>query len=442
MISREANDNVARLVSLEFNRLLEKQKKRGKGEKKPYLTLDQVLEFKLLPDTFNHLTFDHVSVLFLLDSDHDGRFILDNFVAFADLCYSVQKVYNPNDFILQLRGYCVHALWRFLSHVGGVEEFERWIVELLSKNHRLRRFQSAPGTLFVSSHSARIFHRILDMWQTGGNDFQSFYYASQRLGEKANQQPLDNERLDDFISVSAVRAWARHYLLGFMEMMRRLDIPATMPLIPPLAPALDPHKCCRHCSKAVVEGHNASTSSHSSVECDTASPPKTRGRSPPRYTQTGRRRRATISGPSAPRLQDLSMPHPTRESRSPPPRMVIPKRVPLAALNAYHKTRPSLPAGTLAPRPQSPLHSSAAPLSFSYTGPRSPDLRAFRSLTPPPRGSPLRQSLQPLRTLVPGSASRSTSPPARRAPLKRSQSMVHNPVRVRIRPGSLPAAPP
>ncbi len=60
-----------------------------------------------------------------LSSDRDGRFTLDNILAFADLARSRARVYAPYEFQAQMQGFCTLAMWRWVADAGPAA-FANW----------------------------------------------------------------------------------------------------------------------------------------------------------------------------------------------------------------------------------------------------------------------------------------------------------------------------
>eukprot|EP00891_Asterochloris_glomerata_P009664 jgi/Astpho2/9664/Aster-x1595 len=68
----------------------------------------------------------HLGVLWVLDSNHDGRVSLEELETLADLARKRSRCYQPHEFQSQMQGYCTLKLWQAMSREGGKEAFVDW----------------------------------------------------------------------------------------------------------------------------------------------------------------------------------------------------------------------------------------------------------------------------------------------------------------------------
>ena len=71
----------------------------------------------------------HLGVLWVADSDRDGRVDLPELLAFADLCAACAREYPPHQFESLVHGRCALRLWEEARE--SPESFADWFVALL-----------------------------------------------------------------------------------------------------------------------------------------------------------------------------------------------------------------------------------------------------------------------------------------------------------------------
>ena len=173
----------------------------------------------------------HLGVLWVADSDRDGRVDLPELLAFADLCAACAREYPPHQFESLVHGRCALRLWEEARESPA--GFADWFVALLrgaggaaagdAAGERGERGGAGAGGLgsgFVSRDAVELAHGLLGVLPAHGVGFQEFFDLLQREGEDRQLLDLRDEGLDDVVPVEVVRDFAAQVLQGFTEMFR------------------------------------------------------------------------------------------------------------------------------------------------------------------------------------------------------------------------------
>ncbi|CAL8472062.1 g11604 [Coccomyxa elongata] len=205
-----ANSNLTRCIEDEFQRLV----KQGRN----YLVLEEVLALRLPPSSWA-VDPSHLGVLFTVDSNHDGRFTLEELLSFVDLARQRSRCYQPYEFQAQMQGFCTLQLWKTTSLGGGSAKFVDWMSRLLMENMPTRRFAHCPEEVYLNRDTIETLYHLLSVKETQGMDFQRFLDLLQRVGEENGSMELGSEELDDWLPLTVVRDFIASLNSGMLKVM-------------------------------------------------------------------------------------------------------------------------------------------------------------------------------------------------------------------------------
>ena len=208
-------DYIKPLISSEFIRV--------KTESlRDYLKLSEVLQIKA-PEEIS-INFYHISTLFTLDEDKDGRFTLQDLENYAAFCDSKQKEYKPHELQSMLQAACTLIMWENVCTEEGQNDFEAWIGRVLYENEPVEEFECKPGIPFISKYTLLHLFEILNVKATHGIEFQMFFDLLQRVAEEAGLMSIENAEIDDFIPLSVCQSFARFFIEGFVRLVDQLGV--------------------------------------------------------------------------------------------------------------------------------------------------------------------------------------------------------------------------
>lgn len=208
-------DYIKPLISSEFFRVKTEASR-------DYLKLSEVLKIRAPEDI--SINFYHISTLFKLDGDKDGRFTLVDLEEYASFCDSKQKEYKAHELQAMLQGACTLILWQSVCTEEGQNDFEAWIGRLLYENEPVEEFECKPGIPFISKYTMLHLFEILNVKATHGIEFQMFFDLLQRVAEEAGLMGIENSELDDFVPLAVCQNFSRHFIEGFVRLMDQLGV--------------------------------------------------------------------------------------------------------------------------------------------------------------------------------------------------------------------------
>lgn len=109
------------------------------------MTLSDILMVSL-PDDYI-FNFHHLGTLFCLDNNKDGRFSLEDLLAFSEEALStIKKVSKQHESNAQLQAHCTLKLWTAVCGDEAKEaDFEAWLSRLLYENtNGVKMFDECP----------------------------------------------------------------------------------------------------------------------------------------------------------------------------------------------------------------------------------------------------------------------------------------------------------
>ena len=106
-VANQSEEHLHNLVEKEFNA--------KKGRKKDYMVLKEILKLKFLDDL--SINMFHLGNLYSLDADKDGRFSLQDFIAFSSLALQQIKKYKPYEVPSQIQAFCTLQLWKVSIYI-------------------------------------------------------------------------------------------------------------------------------------------------------------------------------------------------------------------------------------------------------------------------------------------------------------------------------------
>mmetsp|Transcript_14550 Transcript_14550/g.17627 ORF Transcript_14550/g.17627 Transcript_14550/m.17627 type:complete len:218 (+) Transcript_14550:206-859(+) len=202
------NSNLKRCITEEYDRV--------RDPSREYLILRELLTFRV-PNLIQ-LDLSHTGVLFVLDRGATGQFQLGDLLAFYDTCADRAKLYRPHEFQAYIQGYCSLQLWSSVATPEGKQNFTNWFGALVLNNEKeVHTFEEHTGVTFVTRDTLQIIYEILNVTETHGMDFQSFFDLLQRVGEEKGTMDLENEALDDYAPLDVIEDFAGKFIGGFRE---------------------------------------------------------------------------------------------------------------------------------------------------------------------------------------------------------------------------------
>eukprot|EP00899_Mesostigma_viride_P008209 jgi/Mesvir1/1738/Mv21190-RA.1 len=209
------NSTVRKLLEDEFNRVKDKDK--------DFLVLDQLIQLHLPVD--KKVDLSHLAVIYMLDANHDGRILLAELYAFADMVAEQSKRWGPHEFESQMQGFCTLQLWRMVAWEEKKDAFLQWMMRLLCANCRDQlEVPGYPGTIFLSRKSVQTLHGVLQVHDMNGMDFQSFFDLLQRMAEEQGMMLLEDAELDDVVPLPVVHFFMASFIDGFRKFMPELEL--------------------------------------------------------------------------------------------------------------------------------------------------------------------------------------------------------------------------
>jgi hypothetical protein len=153
---------------------------------------------------------------------HDGKFTLEDLLAFSLLCRQRAHYQSFPSFeaSAHLQGYCSLRLWQALCAPDGHESFANWICTMLVENSpERRRFWRYGAHQYLHVDTLEALHALLRAQETVGAERQAFYDLLQRVGEERRLMDVDDEELDDWVPLGVLKEFALGLARGAARLM-------------------------------------------------------------------------------------------------------------------------------------------------------------------------------------------------------------------------------
>eukprot|EP01100_Stratorugosa_tubuloviscum_P012425 TRINITY_DN590_c0_g3_i2.p1 TRINITY_DN590_c0_g3~~TRINITY_DN590_c0_g3_i2.p1 ORF type:complete len:238 (-),score=81.83 TRINITY_DN590_c0_g3_i2:89-802(-) len=207
-------------------------------EPKPnYIILDQVLamnEYSTYATDFSHL-----GTLYILNSDKNGKFTLEDFHKFLKLAAAREPKWRSRDFKSQLMAYCTLQMWKQVKSKGD-EYFAKWFCRLFVENTisnipAVRYSRSSPNTFYFLSESIEKIHKLLNLKTFYGISSLNFFVMLQQA-DRERAQKIENSqtkrgqkrnRRNNLIHVDIINRFACDFINGFTNLLAELGFEAS-----------------------------------------------------------------------------------------------------------------------------------------------------------------------------------------------------------------------
>src|SRR3990167_9820968 len=104
----------------EFERVRQLDKDRD------YIVLDQVLQIENTKWESFPIDFTHLGTLFVLDKERNGKFTLNNFLEFSEICKKREEIHLRHDFKTHIQAYLTLCMWSVVAKNNGEDIFVEW----------------------------------------------------------------------------------------------------------------------------------------------------------------------------------------------------------------------------------------------------------------------------------------------------------------------------
>eukprot|EP00003_Mantamonas_plastica_P032957 TRINITY_DN91_c0_g5_i2.p1 TRINITY_DN91_c0_g5~~TRINITY_DN91_c0_g5_i2.p1 ORF type:complete len:341 (-),score=107.03 TRINITY_DN91_c0_g5_i2:472-1494(-) len=182
------------------------------------ICVEELIQFQDFYDY--HIDFQHIGVLWVLDSRKRGIFDREDLFNFVELVNQNDDFGVENEFQWRFQSFCTVKLW-YDVEVEEQEGFDEWLTKVVTAPFKIREYRDYPNVRFVSSDALRLLHRILDIGTTSYG-FQEFLDLAQQTAEEKNMQKLEDEYLDDVIPVDIIRVFSENFLTGMCSLMKEI----------------------------------------------------------------------------------------------------------------------------------------------------------------------------------------------------------------------------
>lgn len=173
-----------------------------------------------------HIRMNHIGNLFLLDTDKDGRFTLQDFEEFAVYCRDEKENFKLYEFSFQLQARSTLKMWNSLQN-GSDGDFKAWIGRLLHESCDRKSF-SIPSNLllveFVGIEAVNLLYEIMEMKMLKSFTVQNFLHLLQQAAEEADLMPLEDIKLDNMVPLCICQNFAEEFLVGFSTLFKEIGL--------------------------------------------------------------------------------------------------------------------------------------------------------------------------------------------------------------------------
>jgi hypothetical protein len=111
------------------------------------------------PSTID-IDFTHVGVLYMIDSNTDGRFTLAEVLEFSEFCERKRRLYKPHELQTRIEGLCTLKMWHDVLQHGQLF-LERWLMKLVVEIAPAKTFENYPGISYVSRDGLLPLYKVL-----------------------------------------------------------------------------------------------------------------------------------------------------------------------------------------------------------------------------------------------------------------------------------------
>lgn len=210
----ELDDGHKELIEEEFNKV-------KRDESRDYLVVSEVI--KMNPPDDYAVKLSHISNLFVLDGNKDGRFTLEELYKFAEYCRDEGAKFKGYEFPFQLQAQSTLLMWKQLNH-GTEDDFAAWIGRIIYENSGVEYFKIGPGIAFVNIESVKLLYDLIGMHMLKSFSLQDFFNLLQHAAEESNLMPLESKELDNYIPLSICQDFAKEFLLGFSKLFKDIGL--------------------------------------------------------------------------------------------------------------------------------------------------------------------------------------------------------------------------
>mmetsp|Transcript_104511 Transcript_104511/g.165061 ORF Transcript_104511/g.165061 Transcript_104511/m.165061 type:complete len:267 (-) Transcript_104511:86-886(-) len=169
--------------------------------------------------------FQHLAILWKLDSDKDGSVTLEEFAEFAEFCNERRRVFGSLDFQSKLQAQCDVDMWEVIRDEQGQEMFASWMCAAARQGEKISHFPISPNVDFMSVDAVMILYEMLKPLQISQHtDQQEFQQMFQQIGEHLDYMPLSKEyeELDDYVPVCVVHDWLKEFIVAYSNLFQEL----------------------------------------------------------------------------------------------------------------------------------------------------------------------------------------------------------------------------
>eukprot|EP00941_MAST-03F_sp_MAST-3F-sp1_P004592 g4592.t1 len=231
-----------------------------KSVDRKYLILTEVLALTFPKDI--QVNFMHLGTLYVLDKNKDGRFTLDELLAFAKTYVeekkknkrrlkAIYKEYAPDETKLSLeektqefpqeifvegrpvdpQGSFTLLLLENVTTSEGREKFADWFCRLFEESNSLDDLDTSTKFMPTSKSEVKYVHcdaiatiySLLKVRPNSGLELQQFIDLVQQAAEEIGLLDLDDDTMDDLVPIDVIRIFALDFIRGFRNMMEGVN---------------------------------------------------------------------------------------------------------------------------------------------------------------------------------------------------------------------------
>lgn len=187
-----------------------------KDKTREYLVVSEVLAMK--PSELYKINLNHFGTLWVLDSDHDGRFTFEQIVDFATFYKKNSKSFSPHELCHHIHAMTTLMLYKDLLQEGGEVSLVAWVGKILYEDDGVSFFEQLPEVAYVKLSSVKVLYDILNVKILSGMSIQKLFDLLQSAGEELGLMILQCEELDEYVPLVVCQEFAREFLKGFKKL--------------------------------------------------------------------------------------------------------------------------------------------------------------------------------------------------------------------------------
>lgn len=201
------NSQIGENIEIEYKRALKKDSKRS------YLTIDEAKRLKSPLDDIS-INFSRIAVLYLLDFDKNGKFTLDDLVAFGKFCC---RVPNSLNFGQEVEAQCTLCMWKQVSSVEGKKSFVSWFVRVFSTGMKvsLQNYEN----IFINADTVSTIHELLQIKESFELTPQNLIAMMQDVGIEMGLMVENDDLFDNLVPIETLELFAENFVVGFFNVM-------------------------------------------------------------------------------------------------------------------------------------------------------------------------------------------------------------------------------